>query len=222
MRILAIAPHPDDETLGCGGTLLKHQANGDSISWLIVTRGHEPQWPASLLEEKEQEIAAVTQAYGFDQVFRGDLPTIKLDSLPLGQVMDAIGKAVAEAKPEVVYLNHSGDVHSDHRVIYEATMSVLKPFYTQRHGVKRVLSYEVQSSTDAMPPSLTRTFVPNVYSDVSKHIERKLEIMSLFKTELQEYPLPRSLDSMRALARYRGSTIGTEFAEAFQLVREVV
>jgi LmbE family N-acetylglucosaminyl deacetylase len=221
MRILAIAPHPDDETLGCGGTLLKHKANGDLVSWLIVTRGHEPQWSNTLLKQKEQEIAEVTMAYGFAHVFRGDLPTIKLDSLPLEEVMGAVSKAVDESKPEVVYLNHWGDVHSDHRVIFEATMSVLKPFNIRRHGVKRVLSYEVQSSTDAMPPNLARAFVPNVFSDVSKHIDRKLEIMGLYKTELQEYPLPRSVDSMRALARYRGSTIGTEFAEAFQLVREV-
>jgi LmbE family N-acetylglucosaminyl deacetylase len=221
MRILAIAPHPDDETLGCGGTLLKHKARGDSISWLIVTRGHEPQWSSELLERKEIEIAEVRLAYGFAEVFRGNLPTIKLDTLPLEQVMEPVRTAVDAAKPEVVYLNHSGDVHSDHRVIFEATMSVLKPFYSAKHGVKRVLSYEVQSSTDAMPANPARNFVPNVFSDITPHIDRKLEIMELYKSELQPYPLPRSLDSMRALARYRGSTIGKEFAEAFSLIREV-
>jgi hypothetical protein len=100
-------------------------------------------------------------------------------------------------------------------------MSVLKPFYSGRHGVKRILSYEILSSTDAAPASNARSFVPNVYVDISKFIDRKLEIMSMYKTEVHEYPMPRSLDTIRALARLRGSTIGAEYAEAFSLVREV-
>ena len=221
MRILAIAPHPDDETLGCGGTLLKHKSRGDSISWLVVTRGHEPQWPAEVLEKKEGEISAVQDAFGFDKVFRANLPSIRLDTLPLGDVINAIGETISEAKPDIVYLNHSGDVHSDHRIVFEATMSVLKPFYSKKHGVRRVLSYEILSSTDAMPPSLARSFVPNVFSDVTEHISRKLEIMSLYESEMQPTPLPRSLESIRALARFRGASIAVEYAEAFMLVREV-
>jgi len=221
MRILAIAPHPDDETLGCGGALLKHKARGDSISWLVVTRGHEPQWSTDSLAKKEQEIENVKSAYGFEDVFRANLPTIRLDSLPLEQVINGIREPISAARPDIVFLNHHGDVHSDHRVVFEATMSVLKPFYSARHGVKRVLSYEILSSTDALPSGVTRAFVPNVFVDISKFIDRKLEIMELFATELHEYPLPRSLDSIRALARHRGSTIGAEYAEAFSLVREV-
>jgi N-acetylglucosamine malate deacetylase 1 len=221
MRILAIAPHPDDETLGCGGALLKHKAQGDSISWLVVTRGHEPQWSTDLLAKKEQEIEKVKAAYEFEQIFRANLPTIRLDTLPVEQVINAISEAISAAKPDIVFLNHHGDVHSDHRVVFEATMSVLKPFYSARHGVKRVLSYEILSSTDAMPAGVARAFVPNVFIDISKFIERKLEIMDLYATEVHEYPMPRSLDSIRALARLRGSTIGAEYAEAFSLVREV-
>jgi len=221
MRILVIAPHPDDETLGCGGSLLKHKANGDSLSWLIATRGHEPQWAAELLERKEQEIANVAAAYGFENTFRLNFPTIKLDTIPLDEIIVAIRDAVTDSKPDVVYLNHFGDVHSDHRVVFEATMSVLKPFYSGKHGVKKILSYEVLSSTDAAPMNPARAFVPNLFSDVTDFWEKKLEIMALYESELQEYPLPRALDSLRALGRVRGATIGAEFAEAFMLVREV-
>ena len=221
MRILAIAPHPDDETLGCGGALLRHKANGDSIFWLVVTRGHEPQWSKETLDQKENEIAEVNKAYGFEDVFRANLPTIQLDKLPLEQLIEGIRGPVEAAKPDTVYLNHAGDVHSDHRAVFEATMSVLKPFYGARHGVKRVLSYEIPSSTDQAPPSVSRVFVPTVFVDISKFMERKLEIMSLYGTEMQPYPLPRSLDSIKAVARVRGSTIGVEYAEAFSLVREV-
>jgi len=221
MRILVIAPHPDDETLGCGGSLLKHKANGDSLSWLIATRGHEPQWSAELLERKEQEIAKVSAAYGFENTFRLNFPAIKLDTIPLDEIIVAIRDAVTDSKPDVVYLNHFGDVHSDHRVVFEATMSVLKPFYSGKHGVKKILSYEVLSSTDAAPLNPARAFVPNLFSDVTDFWEKKLEIMALYESELQEYPLPRALDSLRALGRVRGATIGAEFAEAFMLVREV-
>ena len=221
MRVLAIAPHPDDETLGCGGTLLSHRKKGDTISWLIVTRGHEPQWSKEVLAQKEEEIAAVNAAYGFANLYRADLPTVKLESLPLGDVIDKLREAITAAKPDIVYLNHFGDVHSDHRVVFDATMSVLKPFYGGRHGVKRVLSYEVLSSTDAFPANPARAFVPNVFADISQYIDRKLEIMSMYRSEVQDYPLPRSNDSLRALARYRGSSIGVDHAEAFMLVREV-
>ncbi|HEY0762862.1 MAG TPA: PIG-L deacetylase family protein [Pyrinomonadaceae bacterium] len=221
MRILVIAPHPDDETLGCGGSLLKHKSKGDSLSWLIATRGHEPQWSSELLERKENEIANVTAAYGFENTFRLSFPTIKLDIIPLDEIIVAIRDAVTDCKPDVVYLNHFGDVHSDHRVVFEATLSVLKPFYSGKHGVKKILSYEVLSSTDAAPLNPARMFVPNVFNDVTDFWEKKLEIMALYESELQEYPLPRALDSLRALGRVRGATIGAEFAEAFMLVREV-
>ena len=221
MRILVIAPHPDDETLGCGGSLLKHKSKGDSLSWLIATRGHEPQWSAELLERKETEIANVSAAYGFENTFRLSFPTIKLDTIPLDEIIVAIRDAVTDCKPDVVYLNHFGDVHSDHRVVFEATLAVLKPFYSGKHGVKKILSYEVLSSTDAAPLNPARMFVPNVFNDVTDFWEKKLEIMALYESELQEYPLPRALDSLRALGRVRGATIGAEFAEAFMLVREV-
>ncbi len=221
MRILVIAPHPDDETLGCGGSLLKHKSNGDSLSWLVATRGHEPQWSAELLEQKEREISAVAAAYGFDNTFRLNFPTIKLDQLPVEELIAAIRDAITDSKPDCVYLNHGGDVHSDHRVLFEATMSVLKPFYSSKHGVKRVLSYEVLSSTDAAPVNPARAFLPNVFIDVTDFLEKKLEIMGLYESELQVSPLPRSLDSLRALARVRGATIGVEYGEAFMLVREV-
>jgi LmbE family N-acetylglucosaminyl deacetylase len=221
MRILAIAPHPDDETLGCGGALLKHKSQGDSINWLIMTRGHEPQWSREILVQKEQEIADVNKAYGFDNLFRANLPTIRLDTLALDELINSIREAISAANPDIVYLNHYGDVHSDHKAVFEAAMSVLKPFYSARHAVKRVLSYEILSSTDAAPPAPDRAFIPNIFTDISKFIDRKLEIMALYATEMHQYPLPRSLDSIRALARLRGSTIGTEYAEAFSLVREV-
>jgi len=221
MKVLVIAPHPDDETLGAGGTLLKHKAAGDEILWLVVTRGHEPEWSASALAAKEREIERVSAAYGFSRVFRLGFQTARMDTLSQGEIISALRAAIDEARPDTLYLNHAGDVHSDHRIVFENVMSALKPFYTARHGEKRILSYEVLSSTDAAPPDTARTFAPTIFSDITKTIERKLEIMSLYETEVQPAPLPRSLETMRALARVRGATIGTEYAEGFMLIREV-
>ena len=220
MRVTVISPHPDDETLGCGGTLLKHKDSGDQLDWIIVTRAHSPQWEAALLDRKEREIAAVATAYGFDQVVRLGFPTMQLDTLPLGNLISSIAEAVEKTTPNQLYLTHSGDIHSDHRLVFDATMSALKAFNRKR-GVTRLLSFETLSSTEAAPANPSRAFLPNVFSDVTAFIERKLEIMALYETELQPFPLPRSLESIRALARYRGATVGLEYAEAFMLIREL-
>jgi LmbE family N-acetylglucosaminyl deacetylase len=221
MRVLVIAPHPDDETLGCGGTLLKHRAAGDSVSWLIMTRGHEPQWPAEVLGNKEGEIERVAAAYEFERIFRLDYPATLMDTLSQAEIIASVSQVVAEARPVSVYLNHAGDVHSDHRIVFDSVMSALKPFNSSRHGVNRILSYETLSSTEGAPPDHTHAFLPTVFSDITNFIDRKLEIMSLYRTETQPYPLPRANESIRALARFRGATVGVEYAEAFALIREV-
>lgn len=221
MRVLVIAPHPDDETLGCGGTILKHRAAGDSISWMIVTRAHEPRWPRDVIERREKEIEQVSEAYGFDQRFRLTFPAAMMDTIPIDDVLKQIGEVVSEAKPDWVYTVHAGDVHSDHRVVFDASMSALKSFRSGSHGVRRVLSYETISSTDAMPPSRMSVFAPNVYCDITAYMDRKLEIMSLYQGEVHASPLPRALDSIRALGRFRGATVAVEYAEAFMLLREV-
>ena len=221
MRVLVIAPHPDDETLGCGGTLLKHIAAGDSLSWVIVTKAHEPRWPAEVIARREQQIEQVSDAYGFAKRFRLSFPAARLDTVPLEDLMAAFNEIVAEVKPDWIYTVHAGDVHSDHRVVFEATMSAVKAFNSADKGVSRLLSYETISSTDATPPLPTTVFLPNVYCDITPYLERKLEIMSLYQGEVHPYPLPRALESIRALARFRGATVAAEYAEAVMLLREL-
>jgi N-acetylglucosamine malate deacetylase 1 len=221
MRVLVIAPHPDDETLGCGGTVLKHIAAGDSVSWVIVTKAYEPRWPAEDIERREQQIENVSKAYGFANKFRLTFPAARLDTVPLEELMAKFSEIVAEVKPDWIYTVHEGDVHSDHRAVFEATTSAVKSFNSRNKGVSRLLSYETISSTDAAPPRPTTVFLPNVYCDITPFIERKLQIMSLYEGEVHPYPMPRALESIRALARFRGATIATEYAEAFMLLREL-
>jgi LmbE family N-acetylglucosaminyl deacetylase len=221
MKVLAISVHPDDETLGCGGTLLRHRADGDQVSWLIVTRGHSPQWAPELLERKVAEVERVAAAYGMGNVLRLGLPTVRLDALPQAELMGALRSGIESLRPEIVYLVHGGDVHSDHQVVFQATMRVLKAFSMGKLGVRRVLSYETLSSTEAAPPEGGRQFLPNVFRDITPYLERKIEIMAMYATEAQADPWPRGPAAIRALARYRGATVGVEYAEAFMLIREV-
>lgn len=219
---LIFSTHPDDETLGCGGTILKHAEEGDNLYWLIVTVPHEPQWSAEIRERKAKEIELVSQAYGVKKTYKLGFPTAKLETVPQGELIDAIRGVIAEVKPEIVYMIHAGDVHTDHRVAFQAAMSVIKPFYMRRFGIRRVLSYETLSSTDAAPPQHSTAFVANSFVDITPYLERKIEIMSLYETETHPDPMPRGPSAIRALARFRGATMNLEYAEAFMLVRELL
>lgn len=221
MKVLAISTHPDDETLGCGGTLLRHAANGDNLYWLVMTVPKEGEWSQEIIAAAAKQVKMVGEAYGMREIYKANFPTTHLDTTPQNELINSIRKVIAEVHPHTVYLVHEGDVHTDHRAVFIATLSVLKSFYMTKWGVQRILSYETLSSTDAAAPSHTRAFVPTVYADVSPYLERKIEIMNIFKTEQQNELFPRGDSAIRALARYRGATIGVEYAEAFELIREV-
>jgi N-acetylglucosamine malate deacetylase 1 len=222
MKVLVISVHPDDETLGCGGAILRHRENGDQIFWLIVTQANEPDWPGEVIKIKAKEVDSVSHAYGMDSYEKLGLPTIRLDTVPQADLIEKIKMAVERIRPEIVYMVHVGDVHSDHQVVFYAAMSVLRPSYMASIGVRRHLCYETLSSTEATPAMMNRAFIPNVFIDISPFLERKLQIMSLYETEVQRDPMPRGPSAIRALARYRGATIGVFYAEAFMLIREIM
>jgi LmbE family N-acetylglucosaminyl deacetylase len=222
MNILAISAHPDDETLGCGGTLLRHRAEGDSLHWAIVTQAHTPQWPAEVIERKAEEVKAVATCYSMQSVHRLQLPTTELDAIPFARVIDGLRAAIEQVRPDIVYLPHRGDVNTDHEVVFRAVLSVLKAFYMSNFGVSRILSFETLSSTEAAAPTQSSAFVPNVYMDITPYCDHKLEIMSLYESEAQVDPMPRGPSAIRALARFRGATVDVNYAEAFMLVREVL
>lgn len=221
MNVLAIAAHPDDETLGCGGTLLKHADAGDAIFWIVATVCHEPQWCAETVARKAIEVDRVASAYGAELIKLG-FPNARLDTVATADLMAPIECAVDRIRPEVIYLLHGGDIHTDHGHLATAAMAVLKPFYMTRRGVRRILGYETLSSTDAAPQRSDRMFMPNVFSDITPFIDRKLDVMRLYATEIHAEPMPRSPSAIRALARLRGATISVDYAEAFTLIREIL
>jgi LmbE family N-acetylglucosaminyl deacetylase len=219
-HIAVLSAHPDDETLGCGGTILRHVAEGDRVSWVIATQGWEPRYEAAMLKTKTAEIERVADAYGMTDVVRLGLPTTRLRELPAAQLIDGLASAIDRLAPDWIYTVHAGDVHTDHRAVVEALSIVCKPFRA-RPRIARLLSFETLSSTEAAMGGLGPRFDPQVFVDIGPYVSRKIEIMELFASEQQPYPGPRSAESIRALARYRGAAIGCEHAEAFMLLREI-
>lgn len=221
MKVLAISAHPDDETLGCGGTLLKHAMAGDELFWLVTTSPWSPHWTAEAIDQKTAEIEAVAARYGMKKVFRLGFPATRLDTVKECELIGAIGEVIREVRPDTVFVVHGGDVHSEHRAVFDAVMAIIKPFYMRALGVRRVLCYETLSSTEAAPPGMRTPFVPQVFNDISTFIKEKLAIMELFASEVHADPAPRGPSAIEALARYRGASIGVEYAEALMLVREI-
>lgn len=215
--VLVLAAHADDETLGCGGTLLRHVAAGDAVHWCVATAPMEPEWSASVIEEKEREVAAVADAYGFAGVHRLRHPAAALGSVPASALITQLRELVKTVKAEIVYSVAGQDVHGDHRALFAATIAALKPF---RSPVRRYLVFETPSSTDIAFGLPQLPFMPSVFVDIEKHLDRKMEILELYRTEIADAPFPRSAENLRALARVRGAAGGYVAAEAFQLIYE--
>lgn len=219
MKILVVAPHPDDETLGCGGTLLKHKSDGDELYWAIVTTiNNTNEWSNKIIQKREKEIAEVSEFYKFLKTFRLDFPTTKLESIPINDLILEFVKVYKEVKPEIIYMPFKNDVHTDHQVICKALQSTFKWF--RYPFIKRVLMYETLSETEFN--YLYEPFTPNIFYDISDFFNDKINAMKIYESEIGTFPFPRSEKAIRSLAQYRGSQSGYEFAESFKLVYDKI
>lgn len=216
MKVLVIASHPDDEVLGCGGTIAKHTKIGNEVYLCIVTKAYAPEWSEEFLKNRPKEIEKSNKILGIKKTHFLDFPTVKLDTISQKELISSISKVVSEVKPSVVYVPHKGDLNKDHRLVFEASLVATRPI---NHKIKRVLSYETLSETEW--GQQIESFIPNIYVDISETIGQKIEAMKAYESEIKEYPHPRSLELINILARKRGSEAGVNFAEAFVLIREV-
>ena len=219
-NILVVAPHPDDESLGCGGVILKHKSKGDHVSWCIVTTMVEDEVNTkATINSRENEISSVQNAYGIDKLFRLGYPTTMLIQLSYGQLVNSAKEVIEEVKPEVIYLPYPLDVHSDHRITFSVFFSCTKNY--RAPSIRKIFSYETLSETNYSSPSISNVFVPNYFIDITEHFEKKMEILSIYKTEMEEHPFPRNPQAIEALAILRGSTCGSKYAEAFYLHKAI-
>ncbi len=220
-RVLVIAVHPDDETLGCGGTLLKHKFQGDELFWLIATDAvKEYGVDSSVIKQCNKEINLVSKAYGFKGVYELHLPVKRVDTVPIVELVEKITAVIKRVKPDTIYLPFHGDAHSDHRYLFLAACGCVKTF---RHPfIKTVLMMETISETEFAPALKENAFIPNYFVDITRYFNGKLKIMSIYKKEMQKHPFPRSKENIKALATLRGATASCKFAESFMLLKGIL
>lgn len=220
MNILVIAPHPDDEILGVGATMAKHIANGDDVYICIATRGVMPLFDDDSVENVRNETIRAHKLLGVKETFFLDFPAVMLEQVHRYEINGRLSDLIQKVKPDIIYIPHFGDMQKDHEIVAEAAMVAVRPKY--EHKVSEVYAYETLSETEWNIPHSSNTFIPNVYNDVSEYLNKKLETMKFFESQLSDFPNPRSLEAIEALAKYRGSTINVRAAEAFMLIRRIM
>ncbi len=220
MNVLVIAPHPDDEVLGCGGTIAKHVHSGDNVYVAIVTKGCEPLFSNISVEKVREECKKADSFLGVKETIFMDFPAAMLEDIPRYQFNDAFINLVQKIRPEVVYLPHRGDMQLDHKMTVDAAMVALRPKY--EHVVKKIFAYETLSETGWDIPNTINEFIPILYNDISDFLDKKLEAMKIYGTQIATFPNARSVEGIRALAVTRGTNVSLAAAEAFEVIREMV
>ena len=219
MKILVIAPHADDEVLGVGGTMARYIAEGNEVYVCIVTHGEKPLFSDEVVTKIREETIAAHAYLGIAHTFFLEFPAVMLEQIPRYQLNDKILRVIREVQPDEVYIPHAGDMQKDHQIVSEAVMVAVRPKY--EHKVGAVYAYETLSETEWNIPNATNAFIPTVYRDISRFVDIKKQALAYFATQITAFPNPRSLEAVEALARYRGSTIEVEGAEAFVLIRKI-
>ena len=219
MISLVVAPHPDDETLGAGGTLFKRKADGHEIHWLIVTNISEgSEYKEEKVKERKGEIKKISELYEFTEVFDLGFQPTNLDQIPFNYLVNSISEVIKECQPTEILVPHYGDIHSDHRVTFDAVASSVKWF--RNRSVKQILAYETLSESEfSLVPN--NRFKPNYFVDIEETFDKKIEALEIYKSEIENFPFPRSKEAVKALAVLRGSNSGFQLSEAFELLRKI-
>jgi LmbE family N-acetylglucosaminyl deacetylase len=216
-NILIISPHPDDEVLGCGGTIRKLSSQGTNIWVLIVSRGKAGIYSEEKILNVRREALNAHKILGVKGTRFLDFPAPELDLISISVLSSAISEVIYEFKADTIYLPHSGDIHHDHKAVFNAGLVASRP--VKNNPVKRIYSYETLSETEWASPIGNEIFIPTRFINISDVFPLKVEAMKCYITQLRDFPNPRSLKAIEALANYRGSTVGFTHAEAFMTIR---
>ncbi len=226
-EVLVVAAHPDDEVLGCGGSIARHADAGDHVQVLIVAEGatsRQQQRDRGQVDTELNDLAFAAQKAGEILGATGvellDLPDNRLDSIDCLDLVKLIEARIERYQPQIVYTHHAGDVNIDHRRLHEAVVTACRP--APSHPVKRLLSFEVASSTEWQPPGSAPAFQPNWFVDISEQWDRKQLALEAYASEMRPWPHARSVKALEHLARWRGAQVGVQAAEAFCLLRQLV
>jgi len=223
-RVLVVAAHPDDELLGCAGTIAWHIERGDEVAVMIMaegitSRGTEYDSDNQLDDLKRQAHKAAGILGQDGSLDFCSLPDNRMDSVDLLDIVQLVEKKIAEFQPTTVYTHHSGDLNIDHRLTHEAVLTASRPM--PGSCVRNIYAFETVSSTEWGIADMANRFTPARYVDISPYIDKKLDALACYKGEMREYPHARSLVNVKSLAAVRGATVGWEYAEAFVVIREI-
>ncbi len=218
-NILVIAPHADDEVIGCGATIAKSISEGHKVYVLIATnasKGAPDLYSESEISTIRNEAIAAHKFLGVEKTTFLDFPAPALNAYPEFKISIELSKLFNELKPSVIYIPFPGDLHQDHKAIYRASLVAARP--QGEYSIKEIYCYETMSETE-WAPYQEKAFVPNVFNDITDFISHKMEAMSFYKSQIKAFPHTRSLENFEALAKYRGATVGFNRAESFVLER---
>jgi N-acetylglucosamine malate deacetylase 1 len=216
-KALVISPHPDDETLGLGGTIARMSGSGYEVSVVTVAAHMPPLYPPEVHETTLQESRAAHKVIGVSESIFIDKPAVLLGNIPVHEFNGLILDQVNGIEPDVLFIPYY-DRHIDHRQVFDACMVAARPVGAGRK-IKLVAAYETISETHWNAPHIEPNFTPNFCSDITEFIDKKLEAMACFQSQLHPFPGPRSVEALKALALFRGSQAGYGFAEAFHVIR---
>lgn len=225
MNVLVIAAHPDDEVLGCGGTMAQYARAGHRVHVAILGEGitsrHQQRADARAedIVQLQTDSHGVAQRLGVEKLSMFGFPDNRFDSVPLLEIVKVLEELIEDCQPSVVYTQHGGDLNVDHVATYRATLTATRPMLNS--PVKKLYAYEVQSSTEWSFQRFHPIFQPNVFIDIQDTLQDKIDAMALYQSEIREYPHPRSSEALEAYAKRWGSVAGLHYAEAFELVREI-
>lgn len=220
LNALVIAAHPDDEVLGVGGTIAKYTNSGVDVYICILSEGATARYEDKMVTELKACASKASMILGAKKVYFEELPDERLDLMPFIDVIKPIEKLISEIKPDIVFTHHRGDANTDHQIIFKATIAATRTLHG--NSVKKILCYEVPSSTEQSPPFLEYAFIPNVFVDITETIDKKTEAMQAYPSEIGEWPHPRSIEALTVTAKHWGIKVGLDAVEAFMLVREVI
>ncbi len=219
MKILVVAPHADDEVLGCGGLIKKKSREGNDVYILIVTRGAPSLYSEEKVLNVREEAKNAHKILGVKETLFLSFHAPELDITSNAKIARAIYEVILKYEIEEMYIPHRGDIHADHHAVAMACLVASRP--VNNNSIKTVYAYETLSETEWAPPFSSDVFIPNHFVNITKHFPDKLRAMACFKSQVKTFPNPRSLETIEALAKFRGATIGYERAEAFMVIRQI-
>ncbi|MDD3905552.1 MAG: PIG-L family deacetylase [Candidatus Omnitrophica bacterium] len=219
MKHLVLAAHPDDEVLGCGGTIAKRIKEGDEVTVAILTDGAVTRYKKGMAKVLKANTTECAKALGVSRIIFKNLPNQLLDAMPITKVIKEIEGIIKETAPDMVYTHDKGDLNRDHVVVYEATLVAARPLPGGK--IKGLFTYFVPSSSEYNDVDEKSVFIPNVFVEINQTIDKKIKAFTYYKSEVRPYPHPRSPEALRVYAKRWGIQAGVEYAEAFRLIRGV-